>query len=101
MPPNSPGSAPLVIGLSTQDAATQRELVDRLHLPFPILSDEHLVFARALGLPTFLADGIERIARLTLVVDDGAITHAFYPVFPPDRSAAEVVAWLRQGRAGD
>ena len=90
-----------VMGLSTQDPATQRELAERLHLPFPVLSDEHLDFARALDLPTFLADGVERIARLTLVVDDGRIVHVFYPVFPPDQSAQDVLDWLEaEGNAG-
>ncbi len=85
-----------LMGLSTQSPAAQRELAERLHLPYPVLSDEHLAFARALHLPTFLADGVERIRRLTLVIDDGVITHVFYPVFPPDRSATEVLDWLRQ-----
>ena len=84
-----------VMGLSTQTPAEQRELAGRLHLPFPVLSDEDLRFARALRLPTFRADGVERIRRLTLVIEDGRIAHVFYPVFPPDRSAADVVAWLR------
>ncbi len=83
-----------VLGLSTQGTDVQRELVERLHLPFALLSDDRLALARALNLPTFMADGIERTKRLTLVIDDGRITHVFYPVFPPDRSAAEVVAWL-------
>lgn len=85
-----------VMGLSTQTPAEQRDLVARLHLPFPVLSDERLLLARALRLPTFWADGAERIRRLTLLIDDGRITHVFYPVFPPDRSAADVVAWLRE-----
>jgi len=84
-----------VFGLSTQDTAYQQEAVSRLHLPFAILSDEKLDLARALELPTFTAAGMTLLKRMALVIDDGAITHVFYPVFPPDRSAADVVAWLQ------
>ncbi len=84
-----------VFGLSTQDTAYQQEAVARLHLPFPVLSDEKLVLATALKLPTFSAAGMTLLKRMALVIDDGAITHVFYPVFPPDRNAADVVAWLR------
>lgn len=81
-------------GLSTQDTAYQREAADRLHLPFPLLSGERLQLAHALNLPTFEADGTVLLKRCTLVMDDGRITHVFYPVFPPDRNAGDVVAWL-------
>jgi peroxiredoxin len=81
-------------GLSTQDTAYQQEAADRLHLPFPLLSDERLEFARALRLPTFEAHGMTLLKRCTLVADDGRVTHVFYPVFPPDRNASEVIAWL-------
>lgn len=84
-----------VFGLSTQDTDYQREAAERLHLPFPVLSDAGLAFTRALKLPTFQAAGMTLIKRMVLVVDDGVITKVFYPVFPPDKSAAEVVAWLR------
>jgi peroxiredoxin len=83
-----------VFGLSTQDPAYQREAAERLHLPFALLSDERLAFANALGLPTFETAGMVLLKRLTLVIDDGVITKAFYPVFPPDRSAADVLDWL-------
>jgi len=83
-------------GLSTQDTAYQQEAVDRLHLPFALLSDEKLQFARALGLPTFTVDGMTLIKRMTFVIDDAVIRHVFYPVFPPDKSAAEVAAWLHR-----
>lgn len=83
-----------VFGLSTQNTAYQREASERLHLPFELLSDETLAFAEALRLPTFEADGMTLIKRLTLVVDDGRITKVFYPVFPPNRSAEEVIEWL-------
>ncbi|MGL1302012.1 redoxin family protein, partial [Vibrio parahaemolyticus] len=74
--------------------AYQREAANRLHLPFPLLSDQHLDFARALSLPVFEAGGGRLIRRLTLVIDDAVIRHVFYPVFPPDRHAEEVLAWL-------
>ena len=85
-----------VFGLSTQDTAYQREAAERLQLPFELLSDAHLDFATALSLPTFEVDGMILIKRLTLVVVDGLIEHVFYPVFPPDGHAAEVLAWLAQ-----
>jgi peroxiredoxin/catechol 2,3-dioxygenase-like lactoylglutathione lyase family enzyme len=85
-----------VFGLSTQDTDYQREAAERLHLPFPILSDAELKFTGALNLPTFTVAGMTLLKRLVFVIDDGVITKVFYPVFPPDRSAAEVVAWLRR-----
>jgi len=85
-----------VFGLSTQDSAYQQEAVERLHLPFPLLSDERVAFATALNLPTFSVDGMILIRRLTLVVRDGEIETVFYPVFPPDADAASVAAWLTQ-----
>jgi len=84
-----------VFGLSTQDTAYQQEAVSRLHLPFAILSDEKLGLAKALRLPTFSAAGMTLLKRMALVIDDGVITKAFYPVFPPDQSAAQVIAWLQ------
>lgn len=84
-----------LFGLSTQDLAYQREVVGRLHLPFPILSDASLLLTRALNLPTFSVDGMTLIRRMAWVIDDGVFTQVFYPVFPPDRSAADVIAWLR------
>jgi peroxiredoxin len=85
-----------VFGLSTQSTDYQREAAERLHLPFEILSDEGRVFARAMGLPTFEADGMVLLKRLTLIIDDGRVEKVFYPVFPPDANAQEVVGWLRQ-----
>jgi peroxiredoxin/catechol 2,3-dioxygenase-like lactoylglutathione lyase family enzyme len=85
-----------VFGLSTQHTDYQREAAERLHLPFPILSDMELKFTRALNLPTFTAAGMTLLKRMVLVIDDGVIGKVFYPVFPPDKSAAEVVAWLRR-----
>ncbi len=86
-----------LFGLSTQDTGYQREAAERLHLPFPILSDADLKLTRALNLPTFTASGMTLLKRMALVTDDGAIVKAFYPVFPPDKNAAEVAAWLRGG----
>jgi len=82
-------------GLSTQDSEYQREAVERLHLPFAILTDADRQFQRALRLPTFEVEGMILLKRMALVIDDGAITKVFYPVFPPDRSAADVIAWLQ------
>jgi peroxiredoxin len=81
-------------GLSTQDSAYQAEAARRLHLPFPLLSDAGLELTRALDLPTFQSAGMTLLKRLTLVIDDGTITHVFYPVFPPDRNAQDVLDWL-------
>ncbi|AVT38305.1 peroxiredoxin [Plantactinospora sp. BB1] len=83
-----------VAGLSTQDTGYQREAVQRLHLPFPLLSDVHLALTRALRLPTFEVAGVTLLRRLTLVVRDGVVEHVFYPVFPPDRHARVVLDWL-------
>jgi peroxiredoxin len=85
-----------VFGLSTQSIDYQRELVDRLRLPYPILSDERLLLADDPGLPTFRAQGMTLYRRLTMIVSDGAVEHVFYPVFPPNRHAAEVIDWLRR-----
>lgn len=83
-----------VYGLSTQDTEYQREAVERLHLPFPLLSDARLAFAGALRLPTFVAAGQELIRRLTLIARDGRIEKVFYPVYPADSDAEHVMAWL-------
>ena len=80
-----------VLGLSTQDTAYQQEAVDRLRLPFPLLSDASLALTRAARLPTFVAAGRTLLRRLTLLVDDGRVSPVWYPVFPPDGPAAEVV----------
>lgn len=84
-----------VFGLSTQSNAYQSEMAGRLHLPFPVLSDEALELTRALDLPTMEVAGLVMIKRLALIIDDGHITHVFYPVFPPDRNAGDVLAWLK------
>ena len=83
-----------VFGLSTQDTAYQAEVRQRLNLPFELLSDEKLEFAKALKLPTFEVDGMTLIKRLTMVVNGGTIEHVFYPVFPPDTNAPQVIHWL-------
>ena len=83
-----------LFGLSTQDTAYQREAAERLHLQFPILSDEHLRLAETIRLPTFQVDGMTLLKRLTMVIEDGMIEHVFYPIFPPDRDAGDVLAWL-------
>lgn len=83
-----------LFGLSTQDTAYQREAAERLHLPFALLSDEPLALTRAMRLPTFEVGGMTLLKRFTLAIHDGVVEHVFYPVFPPDRSAADVVQWL-------
>lgn len=83
-----------VVGLSTQASDYQREAAERLHLPFPLLSDEHLEFARALDLPTFIVDDMKLIKRITLIAKSGRIEKVFYPVFPPTESAQNVLDWL-------
>lgn len=91
-----------LFGLSTQDTAFQRAAVERLHLPFALLSDDRLELTRALSLPTMLAGTstpVVLMKRFTLVVKDGTIEHVFYPVFPPDTHADEVLAWLRDNPA--
>lgn len=87
-----------VFGLSTQDTDYQREAAQRLHLPFPVLSDAALKLTQAMKLPTFSAAGMTLLKRMALVIDDGKIAKVFYPVFPPDENAAEVIAWLRAQR---
>jgi peroxiredoxin len=86
--------ADAVYGLSTQDIDTQRDVAARLALPYPLLADPGVALGGALNLPTFVAAGVTRYRRLTLVVVDGRIEHVFYPIFPPDGHAAEVLAWL-------
>lgn len=89
------GAGARVVGLSTQSTDHQRELVDRLHLPFPVLSDEAGTLRAALRLPVFEVTGTTLLKRLTMVVRDGVIEHVRYPVFPPDSDAAVVRDWLQ------
>jgi len=89
-----------VYGLSTQDTAYQREAAARLHLPFALLSDVDLKLQSALRLPTFSTSGMTLHKRMALVLDNDRIVQVFYPVFPPDRNAEQVTAWLR-GRAAN
>lgn len=84
-----------IYGLSTQSTAYQQEVVDRLGLPFPLLSDADLRLTAVLRLPTLEAAGEALLRRLTLVVNDGIVEHLWYPVFPPDGHADEVLEWLR------
>jgi peroxiredoxin len=84
-----------VVGLSAQSPADQAEFAGREHMPFPILSDESLRLAELLALPTFELAGRHLYKRLTFVARAGVIEHVFYPVFPPDRNAADVLEWLR------
>jgi peroxiredoxin len=84
-----------VFGLSSQSTDHQREMADRLRLPFPVLSDADFSLGTALSLPTFTAAGERLYKRLTLVARDGVVEHVFYPVFPPNTHAQEVLGWLR------
>jgi peroxiredoxin len=86
-----------VYGLSSQSTEYQKEAVARLHLPFPLLSDERLALAYALQAPTFTAGGMRLFKRLTMIVAAGIIEHVFYPVFSPEEHAEEVLSWI--GRA--
>jgi peroxiredoxin len=87
-----------VFGLSTQDTDYQREAVTRLQLPFELLSDSKLELTGALRLPTFEFEGERLLKRLTLIVRDGRVEHVFYPIFPPDAHASEVLGWLAAQR---
>lgn len=93
--------AAFVFGLSVQETAYQQEATARLHLPFALLSDADLALTRALRLPTLVVAKQTLLKRLALVIDDGVITRVFYPVFPPDRNAADVCAWLEANRRPD
>ena len=83
-----------VFGLSTQGTDYQREAARRLRLPYELLSDAGLAFVRGVGLPTFEVEGTVLTKRLTMILKEGRIEKAFYPVFPPDRNAEEVIGWL-------
>jgi peroxiredoxin len=83
-----------LIGISTQTPEEQAEFAQREHIPYPLLSDHELVLAERMRLPTFQAGGLQLYKRLTFVAEAGRIVKLFYPVFPPDRNADEVLAWL-------
>lgn len=85
-----------VYGLSTQDSSCQQEAVERLHLPFELLSDANFEFITLLRLPTFEVEDKRLIKRLTLIAEHGKIVKVFYPVFPPDKNAQSVIEWLTQ-----
>lgn len=87
-----------VFGISTQDTDYQREAGERLHLPFPLLSDSARKLARAANLPTFSVAGMTLLKRMALIVEDGVVLKVFYPVFPPDKNAEEVIGWLRANK---
>ena len=87
-----------VYGMSAQSTAYQQEAVDRLHLPFALVSDDGLGLTDALGLPTFEVGGARLNKRVTLIVQDGVISKYFYPVFPPDRNIEDVLDWLNANR---
>ena len=88
-----------VAGLSAQSLDDQVEFAERNRMPFPVIADERLELARALRLPTFEVEGLTLYKRLAWVAERGRIVKVFYPVFPPDRNAEEVVAWLERSRS--
>ena len=85
-----------LFGLSTQETGYQKEAADRMHLPFALLSDAGLRLTQAMSLPTLDVDGMTLIKRLTMILQDGVVKKVFYPVFPPDKNAGDVIAWLRK-----
>lgn len=85
-----------VFGLSAQSSDYQREVRDRLHLPFELLSDDALLLKESMRLPTFTVAGMELFKRLTLIIEGGRIIKVFYPVFPSDRNAGDVLAWIKE-----
>ncbi|KAK1035344.1 hypothetical protein LTS16_014676 [Friedmanniomyces endolithicus] len=87
-----------ILGCSTQDTKYQMELKERIHLPYELLSDEKLELARAAKLPTHEWKGKTLIKRMAMAVESGKIVKVWYPVFPPDQSAAQVLGWLKTGR---
>jgi len=86
-----------VFGLSTQTIEDQKDAVERLHLPYPLLSDHGLMFADAVGLPRFTIGDATYLKRMTMVIEDSFVKKVFYPVFPPDRAARDVLDWLSTG----
>jgi peroxiredoxin len=87
-----------LVGLSAQTPEDQAEFAAREHIPYPLLSDRELELADEMGLPTFETSGLELYKRLTFVAEEGRIVKVFYPVFPPDRNAGDVLAWLTENR---
>jgi peroxiredoxin len=88
-----------VAGLSAQALGDQREFAERNRMPFPVIADPERRLGAALGLPTFEIEGLTLYKRLALVAEDARIVKVFYPVFPPDRNASDVVEWLEARRA--
>jgi len=84
-----------VFGLSTQTTEYQQEMANRLHLPFEVLSDSEFRLSNGLRLPTFVVEGVRLVKRLTMIVRGTKIEHVFYPVFPPNESADQVINWLK------
>jgi peroxiredoxin len=84
-----------LFGLSVQDTDYQKEAAERLHLPFALLSDSEFKLADALHLPTFEIAGMSLLKRLTMVISNQHVEHVFYPIFPPDRNAKDVIDWLK------
>lgn len=88
-----------VYGLSTQDTEYQKEAAERLHLPFPLVSDGNLEFINALSLPTMGVEGMVLTKRITLIVNNGVVEKYFYPVFPPNENVNQVIGYLKEQKA--
>jgi len=88
-----------IAGLSAQALDEQKEFAEREHIPFPVIADPERKLGAALALPTFVFEGAELYRRVTLVLEAAQVAKVFYPVFPPDRNAADVVEWLRERRS--
>jgi len=87
-----------VYGISTQSSDYQKEALQRLHLPFELLSDIKIELRNSISLPTFMVDGNELYKRFTLIMKDSKIIKVFYPVFPPQNNPDEVIHWLKNNR---
>jgi len=85
-----------VFGLSTQNTDYQKEMAERLHLPFLVLSDADFVFCQAMRLPTFEVNGMRLLKRVTMIADKGTIMRVHYPVFPSNSDAAWVISQLSE-----
>jgi peroxiredoxin len=87
-----------IFGLSTQSTEYQKELATRLHLPYPILSDEKLEFAKMLKLPTFKVLNMNLLKRITLILKDNKIIKYFYPIFPPTKNIEDVINFFETSK---
>jgi peroxiredoxin len=87
-----------IFGFSTQPTDYQKEVVTRLQLPFPLLSDNELILTKDISIPTFEIEKLILTKRTTLIIENGTILKVFYPVFPPADSANEVLKWFKANK---